>query len=216
METAVRRLTRSRTNRVFAGVCGGLAGYLGWDPVVIRIAYVILTLLSFGSAGVLLYLIAWLVIPLEPESPVGIAAAERTPRSRARITVGVLLVIAGALALLDSFMPWFLHMFTVHVTASIILIVAGLALILWQREESPEQAAVPSPAPAASPRETSARQLVRIHQGRKIAGVCVGLGRYFAMDPTIVRLLFLVLFFAGGSGLLLYLILWIVMPLEDA
>ena len=218
METALRHLTRSRTNRVFAGVCGGLADYLGWDPVVIRVSYVVLTLLSFASAGVILYLLAWLVIPIEPETRVAEAVSARTPRSRARLTVGVLLVIAGALALMDSFMPWFWHMFMVHVTASVILIVGGLALIFWHVEEAPKTAASPAqPQPAETPRaETSTRRLVRIHQGRKIAGVCAGLGRHVGVDPTIIRLLFLVLLFAGGSGFLLYIILWIVMPLEDA
>ena len=49
---------------------------------------------------------------------------------------------------------------------------------------------------------------------KKIAGVCAGLGDYFDIDPTIVRILFVVIFFAGGASLLAYLIMWIVMPQE--
>lgn len=49
---------------------------------------------------------------------------------------------------------------------------------------------------------------------KKIAGVCAGLGDYFDLDPTIVRILFVVIFFAGGASLLAYLIMWIVMPEE--
>lgn len=45
-----------------------------------------------------------------------------------------------------------------------------------------------------------------------IAGVCGGLGEYFGVDPTVVRIIYLLLFFFAGTGLLLYLILWIVMP----
>ncbi|RPH94089.1 PspC domain-containing protein [candidate division KSB1 bacterium] len=63
-------------------------------------------------------------------------------------------------------------------------------------------------------RPLTARRLVRIHKGRKIAGVCTGLGDYFNMDPTVVRLLWLALVLAYGMGLLLYLILWLVVPLE--
>jgi phage shock protein PspC (stress-responsive transcriptional regulator) len=47
-----------------------------------------------------------------------------------------------------------------------------------------------------------------------IAGVCGGLGKYFSVDATLVRLVFLLLLFLGGSGFLLYLILWISVPEE--
>jgi phage shock protein C len=58
------------------------------------------------------------------------------------------------------------------------------------------------------------KRLVRIHEGRKIAGVCTGFGAYFNVDPTLIRLLWLTLVLACGSGIVLYLIAWIVMPLE--
>ncbi|HEY3294215.1 MAG TPA: PspC domain-containing protein [bacterium] len=216
METAARRLTRSRRNRVFAGVCGGLAEYLGWDTVLVRIAYVALTLISFGAAGILLYLLAWMMIPLEDEQPAGFLADE-PPRSRARATVGALLIIVGALALLDSFMPWFWHMFSFHIVVSAVLIAIGLIIIFWKNPE-PAPAAVPAGASEVPhqeiPRAPSERRLMRLQQGRKIAGVCAGLGSYFGVDPTIVRLVFLALVLVGGSGLLLYIILWVVMPLE--
>jgi phage shock protein PspC (stress-responsive transcriptional regulator) len=48
-----------------------------------------------------------------------------------------------------------------------------------------------------------------------IAGVCGGLGKYFSVDPTIVRLVFLLLLILGGSGFLLYIVLWIVVPDEQ-
>lgn len=47
---------------------------------------------------------------------------------------------------------------------------------------------------------------------KKIAGVAAGLAEYFDIDPTIVRILFVVVFFAGGASLLAYLIMWIIMP----
>ena len=56
-----KRLTRSRANRSLAGVCGGIAEYYGWDPTVVRVAWIVLTLL--GGSGILLYLILWLVMP---------------------------------------------------------------------------------------------------------------------------------------------------------
>lgn len=54
-------LRRSETERIIAGVCGGIAERLGFDPVLVRLAWVLFTLL--GGSGVLAYLIAWVVIP---------------------------------------------------------------------------------------------------------------------------------------------------------
>lgn len=54
-------LRRSDFNRVFAGVCGGLGDYFGLDATVIRIAWVLLTLM--GGSGIALYLVMWWVIP---------------------------------------------------------------------------------------------------------------------------------------------------------
>ena len=59
-----RRLLRSRNNRTLAGVCAGIADYFGWDPTLVRVGWIVLTLL--GGSGILLYLILWLVIPEAP------------------------------------------------------------------------------------------------------------------------------------------------------
>ncbi len=60
------------------------------------------------------------------------------------------------------------------------------------------------------------KRLARSQSDFMIGGVCGGLGKYFAIDPTLVRLVFVLLTLAGGSGVLVYFILWIVMPREDA
>jgi len=58
------------------------------------------------------------------------------------------------------------------------------------------------------------QRLVRPRQGRKIAGVCAGLAEYFDIDVTLIRVIWLVILFAGGAGLIGYVIGWIVMPEE--
>lgn len=60
----------------------------------------------------------------------------------------------------------------------------------------------------------SKRKLYRSRKERMLAGVCGGIGEHFNVDPTWVRLLFVLFFFVGGSALLLYIILWLIMPLE--
>ncbi|MDX1637473.1 MAG: PspC domain-containing protein [Balneolaceae bacterium] len=56
------RLSKSRTDKMIAGVCGGIAEYLGWDPTIVRIIFVVLTVMGWGSP-VLLYFILALVMP---------------------------------------------------------------------------------------------------------------------------------------------------------
>jgi phage shock protein C len=58
------------------------------------------------------------------------------------------------------------------------------------------------------------KRLYRSKSEKMIAGVCGGLASYFSVDPTLVRLVFILLLFAPPSGLLLYLILALVTPLE--
>ncbi|MFN2168010.1 MAG: PspC domain-containing protein [Anaerolineae bacterium] len=60
-----KRLYRSRTDRIIAGVCGGLGQYLGIDPTFLRIAFAVLAITSLGMT-ILVYLAMALIIPLEP------------------------------------------------------------------------------------------------------------------------------------------------------
>jgi phage shock protein PspC (stress-responsive transcriptional regulator) len=58
-------LHRSKSDRIIAGVCGGFANWLGWKPTSFRILFVIVSILSVAFPGILVYLILWLVMPLE-------------------------------------------------------------------------------------------------------------------------------------------------------
>jgi phage shock protein C len=59
------------------------------------------------------------------------------------------------------------------------------------------------------------RKLYRSRSNRQIAGVCGGLAEYFNMDATLLRVLFIVLAVLGGSGIVLYLAMWIIVPRES-
>lgn len=59
------------------------------------------------------------------------------------------------------------------------------------------------------------KRLMRASKDRWIGGVCAGLARYFSVDPTLVRIGFLLAFLLAGVGPLVYLILWLVMPVTD-
>ncbi len=60
-----RPLHRSRRHRLIAGVCGGIADWLGWDPTVVRIIYVAVSICSAAFPGTIVYLVLWLLMPNE-------------------------------------------------------------------------------------------------------------------------------------------------------
>ena len=132
-----KRLHRSNTDKVIGGVSGGLANYLGVDPVLIRVAFVLLTL--FGGGGVLIYIVMWIAIPAETidyqaafsnnPDPVADADTEIIPaknnQSNTALVAGVLLIIAGLLFLADRLMPFY----NLIDFWPVILIVAGVLVI---------------------------------------------------------------------------------------
>lgn len=62
-ETKPRRLTRSNRNKMIAGVCGGIAEYLDMDPTLVRVLYVLVSILSAAFPGVIAYIILMFVMP---------------------------------------------------------------------------------------------------------------------------------------------------------
>lgn len=102
-EPVIRRLRRSRTDRVIGGVCGGFGHYLGVDPVMLRVTMVVLAL---SGVGVLAYIVAWVLIPEaadendeQPASP----ANQRT----VGVAIGAGLIALGLLLLIREWFPWF-------------------------------------------------------------------------------------------------------------
>lgn len=64
-------LHRSGTDRMVAGVCGGFARWLGWSSTVVRVLYVVLSILSAAFPGILIYLLLWIAMPLDDRRPGG-------------------------------------------------------------------------------------------------------------------------------------------------
>ncbi|NNF23127.1 MAG: PspC domain-containing protein [Saprospiraceae bacterium] len=59
-----QKLTRSN-DKVIAGVCGGLANYFGWDPALVRVLYLLISIFSAAFPGILVYIVLWIVMPQE-------------------------------------------------------------------------------------------------------------------------------------------------------
>ena len=56
-------LRRSRHNRMLAGVCGGLADWLGWDVTLVRVLYVVVSIFSVAFPGIIVYILLWILMP---------------------------------------------------------------------------------------------------------------------------------------------------------
>lgn len=133
------RLYRSRTDRVFAGVCGGLAERLNVDPSLIRIAWVVLALATAIVPFVVLYVVMALIIPERPAgeegpAPSGGEAPAGGGRPTARATsddlallLGAGLVVIGLVFLVDR---WFWIRIDWGLVWPAVLIVIGLLLVL--------------------------------------------------------------------------------------
>jgi phage shock protein PspC (stress-responsive transcriptional regulator) len=60
-------LQRSRSHRMIAGVCGGLAEWLGWSPTLVRVLFFLVSVLSAAFPGILVYVIMWFLMPLRDD-----------------------------------------------------------------------------------------------------------------------------------------------------
>ena len=145
-----RKLHRSQTDRLVAGVCGGLAEYLGFDSNLVRLFFLLLGI--GGGIGFAVYLIMWVIVPYEGVPGSADAAqtgaqeiAERAqsvgeeireiasrPSQKLGIWVGGALVVWGVLALMRSLdLPW-LAWLRADLLWPVLLIIAGAALI-WRQ-----------------------------------------------------------------------------------
>ena len=60
-------LHRSRKHKMIAGVCGGLAEWLGWSPTLVRVLFVVVSVLSAAFPGIIVYVVLWILMPQADE-----------------------------------------------------------------------------------------------------------------------------------------------------
>ena len=117
-----RLLRRSRDDKVIAGVCGGLGRYLGVDPVLLRIAFVVLAVA--GGGGILIYIVAWILIPEEREGE-NLGAVKPAGQEVTRLIIGGALIAIGTILLLNLSLPRFGKYFW-----PLALIAIGVAVVI--------------------------------------------------------------------------------------
>jgi phage shock protein C len=229
MGTTYKRLTRSRKDRVFCGICGGFAEYLNIPSGFVRIGWIILSFVN--GLGILLYLLGLLFMPKADEPK----PSEKTApvANRNELVLGSLLIVAGMAVLMprishgfDFWHPFGLFWQTWNppsfaVCAAIFFIVIGTAAILRSIPGEPrrEKTGIQQKFAARSKQEGFADRKVfsRSRAHKAIAGVCGGIGEYLGIDPVVVRIAYAVI--AIGTNLVLavvvYAILAVVLPKSE-
>ena len=148
MENNNKRLERSRTNRVIAGVCAGLADYFNIDIALMRVLFVVATIC--GSFGFWMYIILWIVVPEEhlleqskPDNNQG-ETIDITPKEdkeekktgNGALIAGLILIFIGLVALADNFLyvAWMWKLWPL-----ILVIIGAVLLINSLKNEKHEQ-----------------------------------------------------------------------------
>lgn len=226
MANQQRRLYRSQTNKFIAGVCGGIGEYLNVDVTIIRLVWVLLTLL--GGSGIIAYIIAYFIIPVQPVEGINLGQLVKSDFSPARI-FGIVLVVVGIIILLDnleilSFHHWW-HISWEFMLPGILILIGIYFLTKRVKIPPPPTAQAPpvevgqqsqdqTPTPAPSTEENrESKMLRRSLTDKKLLGICGGAGEYFDIDPTIVRIGYAVFtILSVGTGILLYFLMYLIIP----
>ncbi|HZW39301.1 MAG: PspC domain-containing protein [Syntrophothermus sp.] len=140
-----KKLYRSRNDKMLAGVCGGLAEYFDFDPVIVRLIFVIT--IFFGGTGILAYIILWIVVPEaplifnmppgeqefynpgfnpNPIEPDEFARQMQEKKQKRSLIIGIVLILIGILFFLNTIMPDF----SFRHYAPVLLIILGAALLI--------------------------------------------------------------------------------------
>lgn len=203
---AVKRFYRSRADRFIGGVCGGLGEYFNIDANLFRILFVVFTFI--GGMGLILYVASLIIVPENPSQEV------ETKRSEKDKTVfwALLFIILGVALLFRQFgfyeyfrfwnIPW-------GTIWAFFLIGIGLLLIFSSNKNAKNS----EEGQTDRFNLPDIKKLYRSRENRMLAGVCGGIAEYFNIDPSIVRLLWVLGSVASvGLGILVYVVLIFVFP----
>ena len=197
-EAIVKRLERSRTDRVLFGVCGGFGEYFGIDADVVRMLWILSVLL--GGIGVIPYVAAILLMPesLAPQAP---------PREGIARTIGLALIALAIFFFLRLIpVPGFgigvISLWSWRLLLPVVLL-AGGALLVW-------------PALRGATTFASERRITRSVGNRVLAGVAGGIAEATGSDANLVRIAFvLATTLTSGFAIVIYVILILVLREES-
>ena len=197
----MQRITRSQSDRLLTGVCGGVADYFSIDPTMVRLIWIFFTL--FGGSGLLAYIIATLLIPdsNSQERYFKLDTLKSNP------LWGVLFIFSGLILFLQYdhiFYLFWASFWGNFINISIAFVLLGIGIYLLYNRQSQIK---------SNNKNVLVNPLHLSIDDKKLAGVCGGLGESLVIDPNIVRVLWVFgTFMSIGAGVLLYIILVLILP----
>ena len=197
----MQRITRSKSDRLLTGVCGGVADYFSIDSTMVRLIWTFFTL--FGGSGLLAYIIAIFLIPDSNFQE----RFSKLDSLKSNPLWGVLFIFSGLILFLQynhifylfwaSFWGNFINIF-------IAFVLLGIGIYLLYNRQSQIK---------SNNKNVLGNPLHLSIDDKKLAGVCGGLGESLVIDPNIVRFLWVFgTFMSIGVGILLYIILALILP----
>ncbi len=231
-----RMLFRSPNEKLIGGVCGGLAEYAGWDPALVRILWVVLTLAT-GGGGILAYAALLILLPVgtADQGQMRAAALELNEKNLARAAF-VLIALGGVWLLANlGVLPWLWGGVWELISVAfwpVLLIGAGYVLLRytgrgmrWNAGDAADRmkSGVSDKMPTKESMKASlgrTRQqfpLKRSRSDRVFMGVCGGIGQKIGIDANLVRLVWAAFSIGSiGMGVLIYVLVGLFLPEEQA
>ncbi|MEN8191587.1 MAG: PspC domain-containing protein [Bacteroidota bacterium] len=188
-----KELRKSKTDKIFLGVCGGLGNYYSINPVFVRLVFSVGILI--GGLGIIAYILLFLFVP-KSEIVDEKNISQQISFHNSKSLLGITLIFIG---LYFFMMPkdYFPFLFFIKIPLDIILPIVFIMVGLWRYKNFNINSSRGNKA-----------EFLRPRKGRLFLGVCVGMSEYLGTYSIVVRLLFIVFSFTTvGFGVLLYFLI---------
>jgi len=217
--STIKRLYRSKVDRIIGGVCGGFAEYFDFDPTIVRVIWLIFLFLTGFGMGLLIYLVCLIVMKENPEQ-----RAEDRKEQNTAIYWGIGLVLLGFMLLSNRwdwfyyypfhfrlFRPWFFNWDRFWPLIIILFGIFYLIYVVRKKDEAGSNDATAESVPLTG-------RLFRTRDEKIIGGVCGGLAKNLNVDPVVVRIAYVILSLVTTVwlGIIVYIIWMIVIPEEPS
>ena len=221
---------KSRKDRVIDGVCAGLADYLGADVTLVRVIWLLTVFIK--GIGLIAYILAAIFVPVNPAHRS--LQPEEKKKTNHALLWSVILIVLGILLLWDRWDWRFFGDFPFHypffrwgsipwgTVLPLALIVLGIVyIVIALRKESPAESVGDQRSSAGKQKpsaKTSVRpRIMRSRQEKLLAGVCAAIAKHLEIDPTFVRIAFVILALLShpALGIIAYVILVLIIPPEN-
>jgi phage shock protein PspC (stress-responsive transcriptional regulator) len=198
----MKKINRSREDRIISGVCGGFAEYFNIDSTIVRLIWIFITI--FGGIGILAYIFSIILIPESDKKEIKLDKKD-DDKDEKLVLWGVVIIVVGILLFFrhGHLVGALWHTFTanwLNIIFAMILIGIGIYIMVNRNNDRDKLT-----------NKINTSNLHLSEHDKKLAGVCGGLAESFEIDSTIIRLLWILgTLISAGIGIVLYIICMLV------